>query len=181
MNLSEIIPYWRNPRKNENAVDAVVKSIERFGYNSPIVVDNENVIIIGHTRYKALKILNYKKAQVVILDIDPKLAKEYRIIDNKTQELAKWDMENLIPELREFDGLGEFEIFFPEFKFDSLEIGESNLNLVSQDDIDDSEKKDKDNIESSNTNTLSDYVDVICPECGKGYKLSRYQILTNQN
>ena len=53
--LNEIYPYEHNPRKNENAVDAVAKSIEQCEYIAPIIVDENHVILAGHTRYKALK------------------------------------------------------------------------------------------------------------------------------
>ena len=119
--LSEIKPYWRNARKNDKAVPAVMKSIEEYGYISPIIVDKEGVIIAGHSRYKALSKLGYTEADVVIVDMPTKKAKEYRIIDNKTSELADWDMNLLLPELREFESLEDFTDFFPELSLQEMD------------------------------------------------------------
>ena len=86
ISLDEIRPYWRNPRNNESAIDAVKKSIQEYGFNQPIVTDKDLVIIAGHTRYKALLQLGWKEAPVVVLeDIAPEKAKQYRIADNKTK------------------------------------------------------------------------------------------------
>ena len=63
--LSELIPYANNPRKNDGAVDAVVESIKQCGYISPIVIDENNEILAGHTRYKAMKKLKIKTAKIM--------------------------------------------------------------------------------------------------------------------
>ena len=54
LKITEIKPYWRNPRRNDDAIGAVMQSIKQFGFNQPIILDADNVIIAGHTRYKAL-------------------------------------------------------------------------------------------------------------------------------
>ena len=59
--ITEIKQYEKNPRKNDSAVDAVASSISQFGFKNPIVVDGNNVIICGHTRYKAAKKLGLIK------------------------------------------------------------------------------------------------------------------------
>ena len=64
--LTEIRPYHRNPRKNDDAVDAVAQSIRQCGYVAPIIVDEEGVILAGHTRYKALQKVGYTEAQVIV-------------------------------------------------------------------------------------------------------------------
>ena len=76
--LNELVPYWRNPRKNDKAVDAVVESIKRYGYCNPIAIDTEGVIISGHTRYRALLQLGADQATVVRLDLPPEKAKNHR-------------------------------------------------------------------------------------------------------
>jgi ParB-like chromosome segregation protein Spo0J len=98
-----IKPYWRNPRHNADAVDEVRRSIEKYGFNVPLVLDRDDIIITGHTRYKAMLQLGAKKIPCVYADLDKKTAKEYRIADNKLSELAKWDMDLLKTEMREFD------------------------------------------------------------------------------
>ena len=98
--ITEIKPYERNPRINEDAVDAVAASIKEFGFRQPIVVDSDDVIICGHTRYKAAMQLELAKVPVhVAKDLTPEQIKAYRIADNKTAELAEWDFDLLPIEL----------------------------------------------------------------------------------
>ena len=99
--IDEIRPYDKNPRKNDTAVQAVANSIKQFGFRQPIVVDKHGVIIVGHTRYKAAKLLGMTEVPVVYADMKPSDAKAYRLADNKTGELATWDYEQLEAELRE--------------------------------------------------------------------------------
>ena len=100
--ITEIKPYERNPRTNEDAVDAVAASIKEFGFRQPIVVDADDVIICGHTRYKAAMQLELTKVPVhVAKDLTPEQIKAYRIADNKTAELAEWDFDLLPIELGE--------------------------------------------------------------------------------
>lgn len=103
MHIDDIHPYGNNPRKNDKAVDAVTKSIRQCGYIAPIIVDEDLVILAGHTRYKALKKLGRKEAEVVVKKgLTEEQKKKYRLLDNKTNELAEWDFDLLKEEL---DGL----------------------------------------------------------------------------
>lgn len=105
--LAEIRPYERNPRNNDAAVDAVAESIRRFGFRQPIVVDPEGVIIVGHTRFRAAGLLGLEKVPVhVAKDLTPEQIRAYRIADNKTNELASWDLDLLPIELAELQGFG---------------------------------------------------------------------------
>jgi site-specific DNA-methyltransferase (adenine-specific) len=98
--LADIKPYPGNPRNNDAAVDAVAASILQFGWRAPIVVDADDVIIAGHTRYKAAQKLGLERVPVhVARDLTPEQARAYRIADNKTAELAEWDYELLPLEL----------------------------------------------------------------------------------
>ena len=98
--LAELRPYEKNPRRNDRAVDAVAKSIEQFGFKIPIVIDADNVIIAGHTRYKAAKKLRLEFIPcIVATDLTPEQVKAFRLVDNKTAELATWDFEKLGAEL----------------------------------------------------------------------------------
>ena len=102
--LTEIIPYENNPRRNNDAVKAVAESIKQCGYVSPIIIDENNVILAGHTRYKALALLGYEKCKVIVAEgLDEDQKKKYRILDNKTNELAGWDFELLAKELADLD------------------------------------------------------------------------------
>ena len=114
--ISEIKPYANNPRKNDDAVDAVYKSIEQCGYIAPIIIDENNVILAGHTRYKALKKLGRNECECIVktgLTDDQK--KKYRLLDNKTNELADWDFDLLAGELSELDlSAFDFDWGFPD-------------------------------------------------------------------
>ena len=99
---NDLIPYANNPRLNDNAVDAVAASIKEFGFKVPIVVDRENVIINGHTRLKAAHKLGLKQVPCIVADdLTPEQVKAFRLADNKTSELAEWDMDKLDIELGE--------------------------------------------------------------------------------
>ena len=113
--ISELKPYKNNPRKNDGAVDAVAESIKQCGYASPIIVDENLEILAGHTRYKALKQLKWKEAEVVVIEgMTEEQKRKYRILDNKTSEEAEWDIDLLAVELEDLD----FEDF--DFGFDDL-------------------------------------------------------------
>lgn len=106
--LKSILPYPNNPRKNDGAVDAVAESIKQCEYIAPIVVDEDMVILAGHTRYKALKKLGRTEAEVIIKDgLTEEQKRKYRLLDNKTSEFADWDLDLLADEL---DGL-DFDDF----------------------------------------------------------------------
>ena len=99
MNIQEIetdkiIPYHNNPRKNLN-VDKVASSITEFGFQQPIVVDKNYVVIVGHTRLQAAKKLNYQKVPVFVADLSENKAKAYRIADNRLNEDSSWDYDFL--------------------------------------------------------------------------------------
>lgn len=116
LKLRDIHPYEKNPRKNDEAVETVAESIRQCEYIAPIIVDEDNVILAGHTRYKALKKLGYAEAEVVIKDgLTEEQKRKYRLLDNKTNELAAWDFEMLEVELEGLD----FEGF--DFGFNDLE------------------------------------------------------------
>lgn len=98
--LYKIKPYERNPRINEQAVEAVAASIDEFGFQQPLVVDSSYIIIVGHTRYKAAKRLKLKSVPVVVAEgLTDDQARAYRLADNKTGELAEWDDGLLFEEL----------------------------------------------------------------------------------
>ena len=107
LKLADIEPYKNNPRKNDAAVNAVAESIRQCSYITPIIVDEDGVILAGHTRYKALKKLGYQECEVVIVsDLTEAQKKKYRLYDNKTAEMASWDQRKLSVELRDVDFQG---------------------------------------------------------------------------
>jgi ParB-like chromosome segregation protein Spo0J len=117
----------RNPRKNDNAVPNVVKSIEAFGFNNPILIDKDNVIIAGHTRVKAAAKLEMQEVPCIRLEhLNKKQAQAYMIADNKLNELAEWDNQllkdilNDLPETLDVEAMGfdldEIEDLIADFK-----------------------------------------------------------------
>lgn len=106
MKTGELVPYHANPRKNDAAVEAVANSIREFGFKQPIVVDSENVVIVGHTRLEAAKRLGLETVPVIVADdLDEEKARAYRLADNKTNELSEWDWGLLEAELAAIDGI----------------------------------------------------------------------------
>lgn len=143
--IDEIKPYEKNPRKNEDSVKFVANSIKEFGFNVPIVIDADNVIVAGHTRWKAAKQLGLEKVPCIKKDdLTPAQIKAFRLADNKVGEFSQWDMELLGDELKDlgdvFD-MGDFGFFDPmdddaptgdDDDFDPDKAAEDIENPVSQ-------------------------------------------------
>jgi len=121
IDINLIVPYKNNPREIPiESVKKVADSIKEFGNNQPIVVDNENVIVVGHTRWKALKQLGRSKAYIVKKDFNQNEAMAYRIMDNRSGEGSKWEKEllkNEINILRDKD----FNLDLTGLTFDEIE------------------------------------------------------------
>ena len=119
-NLSDIKPYEKNPRKNDNAVEYVANSIKEFGFKVPIVIDKNGIIVAGHTRYKASKKLGLEKVPCIIADdLTDEQIKAYRLADNKVSEKSEWDFDLLEDELSEI-----LNIDMEMFDFNKLGSGE---------------------------------------------------------
>ena len=133
--IGDVKPYENNPRDNDRAVEALAKSIKSFGWQQPIVVDKNMVVIVGHTRLKAAKKLGAEKVPVVIAEnLTDEQAKAYRLADNKTGENAVWDNKKLLEELSSFDT----KDLFTGFK--TSEIFEDVLDEQDNSPIEDNEK-----------------------------------------
>ena len=121
--IGSITPYDRNPRRNDQAVDAVAESIEEFGFKVPIVVDSEGTIVAGHTRFKAAKRLGMRVVPVIVADdLTPEQVRAFRLADNKVAELADWDWDLLADELEGIETI-DMEAFGFDADFD-IETGE---------------------------------------------------------
>lgn len=122
--VDSLKPYEKNPRRNDDAVDKVAQSIREYGFQQPIVIDKDGVIIVGHTRYKAAQKLGMKNVPVIWTDMSEKKAAAYRIADNKTNQFSLWDNKLLLDEL---DFIGDD--FFTGFElgglFDFLDEGDN--------------------------------------------------------
>ena len=118
--LADIKPYPGNPRQNDGAVDTVAASIREFGFRQPIVVDTEGVIVCGHTRYKAAVKLGLEAVPVhVATDLTPEQIRAYRLADNKSAELATWDLELLPIELADLQA-ADFDLELIGFSQEEL-------------------------------------------------------------
>ena len=130
--LDDLTPYENNPRLNDNAVDAVAKSIEEFGFKVPIVIDKDGVIVAGHTRLKAAKQLAIDEVPCIIADdLSSEELKAFRLADNKVSELAGWDWDKLEEELEELK-MSDIEI--KELGFEENDV----LDLSYIDELDES-------------------------------------------
>lgn len=146
--LDAVHPYERNPRKNDDAVDAVAESIKQCGYIAPIIVDEDGVILAGHTRYKALQKLGRTECEVVVKEgLTEEQKRKYRILDNKTAELASWDF-----------GLLETEL-------EGLDFGGFDFGLS----VDDAEGLDLDGMDTAGGE--DDGQIAHCPKCGFTFRL----------
>lgn len=139
ISISKITPYNRNPRDNDKAVEAVANSIEEFGFQQPIVVDKDMVIIVGHTRYKAAQELGLQTVPVVIAsDLNEEQVKAYRLADNRTNELATWNEAMLIEEIGQIE-----DIDMTLFGFGDIDIdGGESLDEVTEDDFEEEDVED---------------------------------------
>lgn len=194
--LSEIFPYYDNPRDNTNAVEPTKESIKRFGFVKPILVDKAGVIIAGHTRYVAAYQLGMQFVPVVYSDMDDEMAKKYRILDNKLAEKSSFDEDQLLEELRNMEVPTDMQAFFFEdinqmlnFSLDSInqqaeeyggfqddysQVDEENFEAPSNEEAGESEEAPSDEEEDPAKDLFvlkeredgSHYMKVVCPYCG---------------
>jgi hypothetical protein len=164
VSIDELKPYDKNPRFNENAVDSVAKSIEQFGFRTPMLLDKNGVIIAGHTRLKAAKKLGLKQVPVIYCDdLTETQAKALRLVDNRTNELAVWVPDILKSEVIEIEEAGldldgfEMDSLIDSFSVDvGLNKMEVNTNAGDAEDVEFEESKGEDEDSPSH----------ICPRCG---------------
>ena len=136
--LSELKPYEKNPRKNDEAVKYVMESIKEFGFKVPIIIDKNNVIVCGHTRYKASKKLKLDTVPCIIADdLTDEQIKAFRLADNKVSEKAEWDFDLLDDELK-----GIFDFDMTDFGFE-FEDDEKSAQEVVEDEVPDVPEESK--------------------------------------
>mgnify|MGYP003123621355 FL=1 len=160
LEIDKVIPYFNNPRKNM-AVEKVAMSIKEYGFQQPIVVDNNMSIIVGHTRYEAAKSLNLEKIPVVIANISHEKAKAYRIADNKTNESSIWDYPLLN---KEFSDLMDANFDLEKTGFDEDEL--EKIITHHKDD----ENAEFPNIEDIQTRDFEEMTFILSIEQGKFIK-----------
>jgi len=161
--IEEILPYDQNPRDNSAAVEKVADSIKEFGWQQPIVVDEEKIILAGHTRHLAALSMGEKEVPVLIAKgLTEAQKKAYRIIDNKTSELAEWDKELLKSEFLALQEL-DFDLNLTGFDLDEIArmSGEDLMQFDEElDEIDESlEFNDLDGANANHVKMLMLYLD----------------------
>lgn len=152
IDTNKLIPYKKNPRKNEGAVEPVANSIREFGFKVPIVIDKENNVVCGHTRLKAAKKLGLKTVPCIVADdLTEEQITAFRLADNKVGELAEWNFDLLGDEL---DSI--FDIDMSEFGFSESisSFDETALNELFAD----APEKDK------------KLKMIKCPHCGQEFE-----------
>ena len=116
--LDKIKPYENNPRINDFAVKYVASSIKEFGFKVPIIIDENNVIVAGHTRLKAAKKLGFEKVPCIRADdLTENQIKAFRLADNKVGEIATWDFNSLSVELANIENIN-----MSNFNFEPLDV-----------------------------------------------------------
>jgi hypothetical protein len=175
--LGEIKPYWRNPRRNDNAVEPVKTSIVRYGFQQPLVIDKKNVIIVGHTRYRAAKELKLTEVPCIRSVLSPAQAKGYRIADNKTSEFAEWDLNALLPELRELgDAVVDMDVFFEDSDLADILDGPKKIGTVTADQIQKRDDELSEQFTDVSDKKKAAMIEVTCPHCSKDFLLRKDQI-----
>lgn len=117
--LSDITPYENNPRNNDEAVEPVANSIKEFGFKVPIIIDKDNVIIAGHTRYKAAKKLKLKSVPCIKADdLTEEQIRAFRLADNKVSEIATWDYNVLNFEM---ENISDIDMSLFHFEIEDIE------------------------------------------------------------
>jgi hypothetical protein len=147
VDIRNITPYEKNPRKNKLAIDKVLKSIQEFGFKVPIILDKDNVIVAGHTRYEAAKRLNLHEIPAIYADdLTDAQIKAFRIADNRVSEFSYWDNDFLVSELEELEELG-FDMDMTGFDLFDIEkikfaVMKSDEKQEHEEEEDDTPKKD---------------------------------------
>lgn len=161
IDIQALVPYSDNPRVNKDAVDIVKKSLKEFGFQQPIVIDKNNEIVVGHTRFYASLELGFKEVPCLKADnLSEAQVKAYRIMDNKSSEFAQWNFGLLTKELQEIQdedigqlintGYSEAEINNMLGEISAIEIEESDIPRMDETEL------------------------MECPKCG--YKFSEFSV-----
>lgn len=108
----ELTPYQNNPRMNDGAVEPVAESIKAYGFKVPIIIDKNNVIVCGHTRLMAAKMLGMEQVPCIRADdLNDEQIKAFRIADNKVSDFSMFDNKKLLQELEELESSDLFTGF----------------------------------------------------------------------
>ena len=148
--LKDIHPYENNPRINDSAVQFVMNSILEFGFRSPIIIDKDNTIVCGHTRYKAAKKLKMNKVPCILADdLNEEQIKAFRLADNRVAEFSEWNVDKLDVEINELEKM-DIDMTMFGFGFD-----------VNYDEEEEEEEETDSDFEDT-----TEVLRCRCPKCG---------------
>ena len=174
-----IKPYLRNARKNDETVNKLVDVIGKVGFNQPIVIDENNVIVKGHSRWKAAIRLGMKEVPCIVSHNSDEVNKLDRLADNKVGEFSKWDDDLLATELSsiEFEDFDVFDLGFEEPNIEPVKTAISEYSdMVSQEggipqfkETTHEEKPfiEERDVERTIRRNTDEFGSVICPKCGQ--------------
>ena len=169
IDINEIQPYANNPRINRKTINKLKELIStgQIEFNVPIVVDKNNVIVKGHSRWTALKELGYKIAPVIYSDKSDEINKEDRLQDNIIQELSTWKQDELAIEIRDNN------INPKEYNLMLKDIG---YNDKYQPDITKAEVEKARELFLGNKQKEKDFIELVCPYCGEEFMVDRDEV-----
>lgn len=126
MPIDKVIPYDKNPRKNDKTVELLTQIIPKVGFNVPLVLDKENVIVKGHARFAAAIRLGMSELPCIITHADEEAIKADRITDNKISEFSEWINEDVLKEIESINFDFDFsDLGFPAVTFEGMPSGGS--------------------------------------------------------
>lgn len=170
--IGEIVPYENNARNNSAAVEALVKAIPVMGFNVPIVLDKNNVIVKGHSRLEALKRLGIELVPCIVIDGSEEDIAEERLVDNRLSELAVWDEEKLKYELREMTiDLSKFDIQIPQIRSTVQGVADVTEAQVH---------RTQEQVTGSGREVASEkksLVEIHCPNCGEDFFADMVEVM----
>ena len=150
--IEELLGYDNNPRNNEDAVAKVAESIRQFGFKVPILIDQNDVIIAGHTRKLAAQELGMIQVPCIcVSDLSSEQVRAFRLADNKVAEFSSWDPDKLADELAAIMDIDMTVFDFPDMALDELDVSDEDF------------LQDTEIVKDRTPKTI------ICPHCGKEF------------
>lgn len=181
LKLSDITPYPDNPRTiSAEAINAVSESLNQFGYLQPLVVDENNVLIIGHTRYSAMRRHGVQRVEVLqVTGLTSAQVQQLRIADNRTGEFTSWDHDALESE---FDALDSqlLNTLFPELAPADLDAIENDTPDTGSDDFVDLDLSNVDDSYNDNDNDNTPQhgtTEAVCPHCYHSWEVTSVDVI----
>tara|TARA_B100000927_G_scaffold38093_1_gene27276 strand:- start:228 stop:875 length:648 start_codon:yes stop_codon:yes gene_type:complete len=156
----DILPYQRNPRDNSEAIAVVAASIEEYGFRQPIVIDEDNVILAGHTRHMAALDLGLEVVPVHLAKGLSEVQKQsFRLMDNKSSEISTWDRDALKAELKEIANF-DFDMQLTGFSLEEIArlSGDALLEFATEVDDDDPVEEILDDYQITNVKMVHLYL-----------------------